>query len=399
LEQPKKPGANKDIADLKARLGLLKGPAAGAPAPGPFPPGAGGAPFPGAPPAAPAFPGAPPAAGRRPGHQSASVAPLAAPSQPPPAHDPYASLKPGPGRFDMRPVDDAAPVANVKSRGGKAGLVLAIGFLGVGGFLGYGYGAAAVGRRAYNKANASAREIKTELEEMQKTVSQIGTSVAMSQQRMAAEKKDTASFDLKLIDDLEKVKLDPRPDTSRIFKTDYARLEDLAIDRLMNYYYDSIALYGEVERHIKRTKADRESLEAHASKQAAREGGNYGVVFASTGKLVISSLVEVGAPVCKGGAATCPADQIEAFQIRANTGAPWTNRKIGSKPAGDIVAPMDKTPLFDAVMSGSPDSVRFEQYKQRYNNIRLILARLAAEKKELFEAIDKASQRPDLFSF
>ena len=329
--------------------------------------------------------------------QSAVAAP--APAQPPPALDPYASLKPGPGRFDMRPIDDAGPVANVKSRGGKVGLLLAVGLMGAGIFLGYGFGAAAVGRRAFNKANESARQIKVELEEMQKTVSQIGTSVAMSQQRMAAEKKDSASFDPKLIDDLEKVKLDPRPDTSRIFKTDYARLEDLAIDRLMNYYYDSIALYGEVERHIKRTKADRESLEVHASKQAAKEGGNYGVVFASTGKLVISSLVEVGAPICKGGGNACgPNDPIEAFQIRSNTGAPWTNRKIGAKPAGDIVAPLDKTPLFEAVMSGSPDSVRYEQYKQRYNNIRLILARLASEKKELFEAIDKASQRADLFA-
>jgi hypothetical protein len=328
--------------------------------------------------------------------QSAVAAP---PAQAPLAPDPYASLKPQPGRFDMRPVDDVAPVANVKSKGGKFGLVLTVILVIGGGVLGYGYGAAAVGRRAFNMANASARTIKTELEEMQKTVSQIGTAVAMSQQRMAGEKKDTSSFDAKLIEDLEKVKLDPRPDTSRVFKTDYARLEDLAVDRLMNYYYDTIALYGEVERHIKRTKADKEALEAFATKQATKEGGNYGVVFDSRGKLVISSLVEVGQPVCKGGGNNCAADQIEGFQIRPNTGAPWSNRKIGPKPAGDIVAPLDRTPLLETVMSGSPDSVRFEQYKQRYNGIRLILARLAGEKKELFEAIDKASQRADLFTF
>jgi hypothetical protein len=397
LEQPKKPGPNKDIADLKARLGLLKGPAGGAPPPGAFPPpAAGNAPFPGAP-AAPAFPGAPAAPGGR-GRQAmqSAVAPAAAP---PPALDPYASLKPQPGQFNMRPVEDAAPVANVRSRGGKAGLVIAIGLLGVGGFLGYGYGAAAVGRRAFNKANESARQIKTELEEMQKTVSQIGVAVARSQDRMNKDKKDATAYDPGLIQDLETVKLDPRPDTSRIFKTDYARLEDLTVDRLMSYYYDTIALYGEVERHIKRSRADKDSLEAHAAKSAKEGGGTYGVVFDSRGKLVISTLVEVGAPVCKGGAQTCASDQIEGFQIRSNTGAPWSNRKIGPKPAGDIVAPLDKTPLFDAVMSGSPDQVRHEQYKQRYNNIRLILARLAAEKKELFEGIDKASQRPDLFTF
>jgi len=395
LEQPKKPGANKDIADLKARLGLLKGPAGGAPPPGAYPPPAGNAPFPGAPPTAPAFPGAP-APGR--GRPGAVVAPLPA-AAPPPALDPYASLKPQPGQFNMRPVDDAAPVANVQTRGSKTLLVISVGLLGVGGFLGYGYGAAAVGRRAYNKANESARQIKPEIEEIQKTISQIGVAVARSQDRMAREKKDATSYDPGLIQDLETVKLDPRPDTSRIFKTDYARLEDLTVDRLMNYYYDSIALYGEVERHIKRSKADKDSLEAHAAKSAKEGGGTYGVVFDSRGKLVISTLVEVGAPVCKGGAATCPGDQIEAFQIRANTGAAWSNRKIGPKPAGDIVAPLDKTPLFDAVMSGSPDQVRHEQYKQRYNNIRLILARLAAEKKELFEGVDKAAQRADLFTF
>jgi hypothetical protein len=394
LEQPKKPGANKDIADLKARLGLLKGPA-GAPAPAPFPAPPAASPFPGAPPAAPAFPGAPAPGGRgRPGGPAVAPAPM----QAPPAPDPYASLKPQPG-FDMRPIDDGGPVANVRSRGGKAGLVIGFILLCVGGFMGYGFGAAAVGRRTYNMANASAREIKTELEEMQKTVSQIGTAVAMSQQRLGGEKKEQAAYDSKLIEDLEKVKLDPRPDTSRVFKTDYARLSDLAVDRLMNYYYDSIALYGEVERHIKRTKADQQTLESFASKQAAKEGGNYGVVFDTRGKLTVASLVEVGSPVCSGGGSTCEAAQITQFQIRSNTGAPWVNRKIGPKPAYDIVAPLDKTPLFDAVMSGSPDQVRYEQYKQRYNSIRLILARLAAEKKDLFEAIDKASQRADLFTF
>ena len=52
-----------------------------------------------------------------------------------------------------------------------------------------------------------------------------------------------------------------------------------------------------------------------------------------------------------------------------------------------------------AWLSGNPDQVRMEQYKARFQNIRLTLARLAAEKKELFEAIDKAAARPDLFAF
>jgi hypothetical protein len=396
LEQPKKPGANRDIADLKARLGLLKGPNPGAPggAPAPFP---GAAPHAGVP-TIPGLGGAGgPGSGQRPSLPHMGAAPAAAPA----AHDPYASMKPPAGRtFDLRPVDDGAPIANVRSRGGKAGMVIMVLLLGIGGFVGYGFGAAAVGRRAYNSTNAAAKKVKGEIEEMQKTVTQIGAAVAYSQQRLASEKRDALFYDPKLIDELEKVKLDPRPDTSRIFKLDYARFEDLAVDRLMSYYYDAIALYNEVERHIKRSKADRKELEAFSTRQAAKTG-TYGVVFSSPGRVAVASFVEVGAPVCKGGGTDCPFDQVEGFQIRANTGAPWVSRKIGPKPAGDTVVPIDRerSPLFETLMSGSPDQVRMEQYKQRYQNIRLTLARLTAEKKELFEAIDKAASRADLFTF
>jgi hypothetical protein len=315
--------------------------------------------------------------------------------------DPYAAMKPPAGRtFDLRPIDDGQPVANVRNRAGKGMLVVMAVLLGIGGFVGYGFGAAAVGRRTYNSTNAGARKLKSELEDMQKTVTQIGTAAALSQQRLQAEKKDALAYDGRLIEELANVKLDPRPDTSRLFKVDYSRLEDLAVDRLMSYYYDTIALYNEVDRHIKRTRADKKELENFAARQASKSG-TYGVVFSSPGRVVVASMVEVGSPVCKGGGNDCPFDQVEGFQIRANTGAPWVTRKIAAKPAGDTVVPIDRehSPLFETLMSGSPDQVRMEQYRQRYQNIRLILARLTSEKKELFEAIDRASSRPDIFTF
>ena len=298
---------------------------------------------------------------------------------------------------------------SVRQRGGLAGRIILIIAVAVAAAVGFGFGASAVGRRMFNAANFGAKRVKVELDEMQKTVTQIGSFVALSQQRLAAEKKDPLAYDPKLITDLETIKLDPRPDTSRIFKVNYYLLEDLAIDRLMNYYYDTINLYGEVERHIKRTHADKATLETFSAKMAEKNTTDpskpavvYGVVFSNRGKLAIGNLVEIGKPVCKGGGEGCTADkedQIEGFQIRSNTGAPWTPRKIGPKPEGDKVVPIEKTPLFDAVMNGSPDQVRMEQYKQRYNAIRQILARLAATRKELGDAIDKAAARPDLFTF
>jgi hypothetical protein len=333
--------------------------------------------------------------------------PHPAPSAAPAFDDPFAAMRPPEGKhFDLHSThDDGRPAISVQQRGGLAGKIILLIAVAVAGAVGFGFGASAVGRRMYNQANAGAKRVKTELDEMQKTISDIGSKVAMSQQRLAAEHKDPLSYDPRLMADLGTVKLDPRPDTSRIFKVNYYLLEDLAVDRLMNYYYDSVNLYGEVERHIKRTRADKASLEAYAAKQGTKGGEgeqaavNYGVVFQSTGKLAIGSLVEMGKQVCKTGAETCGANDLEGFQIRSNTGAPWTTRKIGPKPEGDKVVPLQRTPLFEAVMSGSPEQVRMEQYKQRYNSIRQLLARLAATKKELGEAIDKAAARPDLFTF
>jgi hypothetical protein len=295
----------------------------------------------------------------------------------------------------------------VQRGGGLASRIILIIAVIVAGAVGFGFGASAVGRRMFNSANYGAKTVKGELDEMQKTVTQIGSAVAMSQQRLATgEKKDPLSYDPKLISELEMVKLDPRPDTSRIFKVNYYLLEDLAIDRLMNYYYDTINLYGEVERHIKRTHADKApgivrgqdgGKGWHRSVEARGQLRRRVLVQRQAGH---RQLVEIGKPVCKSGGENCnDKDPLEGFQIRSNTGAPWSPRKIGPKPEGDKVVPIEKTPLFDAVMNGSPDQVRMEQYKQRYNNIRQILARLGSTRKELGDAIDKAAARPDLFTF
>jgi hypothetical protein len=331
--------------------------------------------------------------------------PAPSPAAPPAFDDPFAGMRPPEGKhFDLHSVqDDMRPAIHVGRRGGWGSLlILAVVAIGTA-VIGFWFGGISVGRRNFNQTNTAAKVVKEELEGMQKTITEVGQKVAFSQERLLREKKDPMSYDPKLIEELELVKLDPRPDTSRMFRVNYAMLPDLAVDRLMNYYYDATALYGEVERHIKRTKADKASLEQFAAKSAEKGGDtarvNYGVVFLSSGKLAIANLVEMGKQVCKGGAETCSAADMEGFQIRSNTGAPWTPRKTGPKPEGDKVVPIEKTPLFEAVMSGSPEQVRMEQYKQRSNNIRQLLTRLAATKKELGEAIEKAAQRQDLFTF
>jgi hypothetical protein len=384
VDQNRKPGAPpaKDISDLKARLGLKRPDAA--PAPGPARP-VGGLPagFPQAPGRAP-MPGAPMAAPQ--------------PAQPPAALDPYAGMKPQQGMFDLRTIDDGAPVENVRSGRGKAAIVTSI-VVGLAAFaLGAGLGVSGVGRANMNTANHAAKTVKAELDEMQKTLTQVGTAMAFSQQRLAKDKKDALEYDPGLIADLEKVKLDPRPDTSKIFRVDYFRLEDIVVDRLFNYYYDTIALYNEVERHIKKTKADAASLQAYLAKTAGSSQKNYGLVFESGGPVVVGELVEVGDQVCKGGGKECGTKDLTGFQVRINTGAPFVEKKASSKLDSGNVVPIKPTPLMDAVMSGSPDQVRAEAYKQRTASIRSLVSRLTAGQKELFEGIDKAATRPDVFT-
>jgi hypothetical protein len=320
-------------------------------------------------------------------------APVAAPA------DPYASLRPAPGHFNMAAQDDGVPVASINKKGGSAGLVvtIAIGLVGLVG--GYWFGGAVGARYAFNNANQAAKIVKSELDVVSKNVSSIRDAVALSQQRT---KGDNLGFDPQLIDQLAKLDLKNKPSTLRIFKVDYYRLPDLVVDNLMSYYYDSIALYGEVDEHVRRTQADKASLEEFQKKlvDKAQAGGqaNYGVVFDRQGALTIANLVEVGSPVCKGGGADCQAKDIEAFQIRAANGAPWGPRKMSAALDGASVVPIKPTPLFDAVMTGSPEQVRMEAYKLRYLTIQRTIKRLEQVQKELVEAVDKAAVRENLFA-
>jgi hypothetical protein len=308
-------------------------------------------------------------------------------------------MRPQQGKqFDLKLVDDGAPVAKVRGGGGK-GIIVAGLIFGVIGFaIGAGLGMSSVGRANMNTANRAAKVIKAEVDRMQKTLGQINGVVNQSRQRLQAAKKDAFSYDPQLTADLEKIPLDPRPSTDKIFRADYMRLPDITVDQLFNYYYDTLVLYGEIERHVKRTKADNESLTAFLQKEGAKQNTNYGVVFDNAGKLVVANLVEVGDPTCgKQSGKDCPADKIDGFKVRMGSGSNWSDRKLDPKSENRVV-PLKPTPFMDAVMSGSPDQVRFENYKSRVATIFLTLGRLNNGSKELTKGLETAAARPDVFA-
>ena len=134
-------------------------------------------------------------------------------------------------------------------------------------------------------------------------------------------------------------------------------------------------------------------------KSASATTKNYGVVFDnSQGKLIVANLVEVGDPVCKSGGKDCPATEMTGFKVRSNTGAPWVDRKAGAKLDTGYVVPMKPTPFMDAVMTGSPDQVRQESYKQRVSNIIARLSTIMGAHKELAAGVEKAAARPDIWT-
>ena len=80
-------------------------------------------------------------------------------------------------------------------------------------------------------------------------------------------------------------------------------------------------------------------------------------------------------------------------------GASWVERPVSSNLQGNMVAPLDRTELLQTVMTGSPEQARLEQYRLRMGEIHALLTRIAATEKQLSEAVDKAAQRPDMFTF
>ena len=75
-----------------------------------------------------------------------------------------------------------------------------------------------------------------------------------------------------------------------------------------------------------------------------------------------------------------PGDKVDGFKVRAGSGSSWTDRKLDPKSENRVV-PLKPTPFMDAVMSGSPDQVRFDNGS-----------------KELGKGLDTAAARPDVFA-
>jgi hypothetical protein len=395
LDENKKPGP-RDISDLKARLGLKKTAAMPAAAPTTTPPhGQPGTPSPsgyGAP--APQQPsGPPPPFGRR-----EEPPPPAAP--PDPRRDPFSAQQQaaaanlaafyGMGHALPGSADSVGnePLSKPKPWGRIAGVlaIAAIPFV-----IGNACGRIQRDRIEYNTTTDQAGQIREEVERMSKTLSSV---VDMLNSTPAGRKGDV---DIELSAKLGAMDL-KKPDTVRIFHTNYNSLEPVIVERLMQYYDGTIKLYDEIAIHAKKVENDKDALVRMAT-AGAKSDKNYGVIVEPQGGLMLAKFVEVGTPVCpKEGQVDCNANELKGFQIRMDSGSGWGTRPVKGKPE-QIVMPLQQTPLFKAVAAGNPDFLAVKDYARRMAEIKTQAAMLMNQQKDVLADLKKASERPKLFAF
>jgi hypothetical protein len=395
LDENKKPG-QRDISDLKARLGLKKTAASmpavnpqGQPVPAPVP-----AP-PGAEPPSPAARQAIPSPFGQP-----AAAPAPAPAAPPdPRRDPFAqqqaaNLAAFYGIGQALPGDansvEATPISRPKAWGTIAtiGIAAAVA-LGVGNAC----GRITTARVEFNRSIDAAQSIKEEVDLLAKNLNNVADTLNAS--KLTAQNQPDFDMAAKLgALDLKK------PDQQKIFHTNYYHFEDVAIDRLLNYYNSTIKLYDAITKHAKRTENDKQAIENGAkANTTAKSEKNYGVIINPEGGLMIGAFAEVGSPICtQEGKTDCGANDLKGFKFRTDPNQSWGERPVKGNPT-QVIIPIKKSPLFNEVAAGNPDILAFRDYIGRLAEIKLLAAELTASQKEVQKDLQKVADKPKVFTF
>ena len=365
-DDQKKSGARGDISDLKARLGLKKG--------------GGGA--------APTIPAPPGFASAAEGDEGAAEG--GSDEDYDPRRDPFKSTGPvaPPAYYGYQPipgVDDGKPAEQLnKPQPLGRIIILAVAALAL------VASSFTLGKIQWARANMNhtidqAADIRVEVERMSKKLNAINERVASSTEAA----KNNA--DIQLAADLGSLDL-KKPDTDKIFKTNYYYMDDLSVDLLFNYYNDTIALYNLVAVHARKTEADKESIENFV--KAGKAGDkNYGVTIDMSGAIPLAHLAEMGSPVCpKEGDVNCTATELKGFKFRTEAGGQWFQKPVKGPPA-TIIIPLQKTPLSTGAMAGSPDILAVKDHVRRQIDIRNLTAKLFGEQKELLSKLELAAEK------
>ncbi len=326
--------------------------------------------------------------------------PAAAPAAPPdPRRDPFAQQQAAnlaafygigqqlPGTGDSV---SAEPLSKPKPWG-LIGLVGGVGFVLF--VIGNWSGRIYESRAEFNMTIDQAGQIRTEVDRLAKQLTTIADTINNSKETQKGNPDFEMTAALAAMD-LKK------PDTQKLFHTNYMHFEDPAIERLFNYYDHTIQLYDLITTHSKKSDADKEAIQNYMKNGAGKGDKNYAVVLELNGALPLAKFAELGSPVCPNPDQTdCPPAQLKGFKFRYDSGGAWGEKPIHGKP-GETVTPIEPSALFKTIAAGNPDILAYKDYVRRVVTIKGLAGGLMAEQKDVRIAdLTKTASRPKVFTF
>ena|GEM_PF-4504928 len=381
-----KPKANRDLSDLKAKLGLAK------PSP--------------AAPAQPGAPAAPPAPG-------AAVPPPGGMAAPPePSRDPFAMAQPAVPATPYASIVDAGPAIDIpKEKKSITKWVLGFAIVAVI-FMGVGYAAGKVfhARVLYNRTIDDSKQIKENVDSVVGYNVKISTAITNFFKRFKASKKPLYSYDNEMVEELGGLLLRNSKEIltkqqNGLFRTNYAMMKDNVVSNLFKYYNGSLRLADEIKLFLDKTKRDRTLIETYVKEAGTSSAQrNYGVVlYEDKGTYFLGSVVEVGMPVCKDKTAKpgkCPAGQLAGFNVRTG-GGNFTMRpgkEIKNKRISDFIIPIVPDQNWKQLVVGKKGYLAYKQYVNGLRNIGMVAAWLKTIEPVLLRALTAETKRQKIFT-
>jgi uncharacterized protein YneF (UPF0154 family) len=272
--------------------------------------------------------------------------------------------------------------------------------------VGYAGGRIWAARRMFNQTIDDAKNIEESVKKISAVNQKVAVVIQSSQQRSGGR----VAYDEQLLEGLKDVlRASPsaNPERARksqeeLFRTNYAMMEGIVIDRLFNYFNNSLRLYQELETFIQKADRTKDLIKAY-SPEADRGQQKFGVVLASDeGSYFLGSLVEVGNIDCaKPEAKECKKEDIKGFMVRVGSGS-WQPRP--GKPTGkkgsisEIVIPIIPDENWKKVAVGKKGYMEYMEYATGVSRLLAICGLLARDEKPLLQDLSKAANRAKVFA-
>lgn len=252
------------------------------------------------------------------------------------------------------------------------------------------YGGVYNARMLHNKTIDDAAQIKGEVQAIRKRTQMIYDALNKSFVRAKLDPDPQLTEDLRGLEPLT------APKTDKIFKTNYPYLEGVTIDRLFNYYNDTILLFSTVSRFHSASERMKDDLAKAVSK--ARAMTNYGIVIDGSGPVPLGNLVIVGDPVCKDKLPACDPGDWVGLKVKASTSSSWTEKLLAGEDPQRVIPLAPDKPLAQQALIGSAESTALLFYRAQLNDIRTISKRLVDGEKDLLKELTDAADKPKVFT-